>query len=264
MNQSQINGWILQIQQLGTTVGANVLVAIIIFLVGRWAVNFLHRMVRRVMLKAELDPTLISFVTNSIYYVGWIMLGIAIMTQLGIQTTSLVAMIGAAGISIGLALQGALANVAAGLLLIAFRPFRVGDWIEGAGVSGIVEEIQLLTTIVRGLDNKTIIIPNGSLMAGNITNNSSKGMLRVDMVVKVAPYSDVNKVKSIIDKILQDQPLVLSSPDPTIGVLSWTERSVDFAVRPWTRPENYASVHFQVQEKLKKIFDEEEIKVPLL
>jgi small conductance mechanosensitive channel len=264
MNQSQINGWILQIQQLGTTVGANALVAIVIFLVGRWAVNFLHRMVRRVMLKAELDPTLISFVTNSIYYVGWIMLGIAIMTQLGIQTTSLVAMIGAAGISIGLALQGALANVAAGLLLIAFRPFRVGDWIEGAGVSGIVEEIQLLTTIMRGPDNKTVIIPNGTLMAGNITNNSAKGMLRVDMVVKVAPYSDVNKVKTLIDKILQDQPLVLSSPDPTIGVLNWTERSIDFAVRPWTRPENYANVHFQVQENLRKIFDQEEIKVPLL
>jgi small conductance mechanosensitive channel len=264
MNQSQINGWILQIQQLGTTVGVNIIFAILIFLVGRWAVHFLHRMTRRVMLKAELDPTLISFVTNSIYYVGWIVLGLAIMTQLGIQTTSLVAMVGAAGISIGLALQGALANVAAGLLLIAFHPFRVGDWIEGAGVSGTVEEIQLLTTIIRGADHKTIIVPNGVLMAGNIVNNSSKGMLRVDMVVKVAPYSDVNKVKSTIDKILQDQPLILSSPDPTIGVLSWTERSIDFAVRPWTRPENYVNVHFQVQEKLRKTFDELDIKVPLL
>lgn len=264
MNQSQINGWILQIQALGINIGINILYAIVAFVVGRWAVNFLHRFARRVMLKAELDPTLISFVTNSIYYVCWIMLGIAIMTLLGIPTTSLVTIVGAAGLAIGLALQGALANVAAGLLLIAFRPFRVGDWIEGAGVSGIVEEIQLLTTIIRGLDHKTIIIPNSTLMAGNIVNNSSKGMLRVDMVVKVAPSSDVNKVKSIIDNILQDQPLILSSPDPTIGVLNWTERSIDFAVRPWTRPENYANVHFQVQEKLKKTFDEEDIRIPLL
>jgi small conductance mechanosensitive channel len=264
MNQSQVNAWILQLQQLGTTFGAKIAAAIVIFLVGRWGANFLHRTVRRIMVKAELDQTLTSFVTNSIYYVLWIVIGLAIMGQLGIETTSLVAMVGAAGISIGLALQGALANVAAGILLVIFHPFRVGDWIEGASMSGIVEEIQLLTTIVRGFDNKIIIVPNGTLMAGTITNNSAKGALRVDLVVKVANSSDVNQVKKIIDNILEEEPLILSNPAPMIGVLDWTERSVDFAVQPWTRPENHVKVRFQVLENLKNQFAKEGIKVPLL
>lgn len=251
-----------QVQTLIAQFGLRVIAAIAIFMAGRWAAQFLKRLIRRGMDRAGIEPTVISFTANLSYYGMIVVVLLVVLAQLGIQTTSLVAVLGATGLAIGLALQGSLANFAAGILIVIFRPFRVGDWIHIGDISGFVEEIQLFTTAIRTLDNKTAIVPNSSLTADNIVNYSTKGILRIDLVIGVAYEEDVDRVKQVLMDVLQANERVLSEPAPMVGLLELADSSVNFAVRPWVKTEDYWNVYFTTMENIKKRLDAEGITIP--
>lgn len=242
--------------------GLKIIVAIIVLIVGRWIAKLLRGITQKVMTKRKLDSTIVSFVANLIYILLLTFVILAALGQLGIQTTSLIAVIGAAGLAIGLALQGSLANFAAGFLMIIFRPFKVGDYIEGAGVAGTVEEIQIFTTQLKTPDNRTIIIPNAKLTADNITNYTTKETRRVDLVVCIGYGDDIDNAKKVIAGLLAQDERILKDPPPTIGVIELADSSVNFVVRPWVKSEDYWNVYFDITENIKKRFDVERISIP--
>jgi small conductance mechanosensitive channel len=251
-----------RLQELLAFYGLKIIAAILIFVVGRWIAKALRNVIKRMMTKGNVDEILISFVGNLTYIALLAFVIIAALNQLGIQTTSFIAIIGAAGLAIGLALQGSLANFAAGVLMIIFRPFQVGDYIEGAGVAGAVEKVQIFTTQLKTPDNKTIIIPNAKIMGDNITNYSAKDTRRVDMVIGVSYGDDLKKVREILEDILAKDDRILKDPAPTIGVLELGDNSVNFAVRPWVKRDDYWGTYFDVTETVKRRFDKEGISIP--
>lgn len=245
-----------------TIYGLKIISAVIVFIVGRWVAGLLRNLLQKIMTKKEVDPTIVSFVVHLTYIALLTFVVLAALGQLGIQTTSFIAVIGAAGLAIGLALQGSLANFAAGFLMIIFRPFKVGDFIEGAGVMGTVEEIQVFTTQLKTPDNKTVIIPNSKLTADNITNFSTKETRRVDLVCSIGYGDDIDKAKKVIADILAEDERILKDPPPTIGLVELADSSVNFAVRPWVKTADYWNVYFDTTEKIKKRFDAEGISIP--
>ena len=254
--------WIAIGQEFLMAFGLKVLAAIAILIIGRWAAKWLRRVVERVLERGKTDPMIISFV-SSIAYIGiMVFVVIAALGQLGIQTTSFIAIIGAAGLAIGLALQGSLANFAAGFLMIIFRPFKVGDFIEGAGVAGTVDSIQIFTTTLRTPDNKLIIIPNAKLSGDNITNFSTAETRRVELTVGAAYESDVRHVRKVLEGIIAEDSRILPHPAPFIGISELGDNSVNFVVRVWTRSADYWGVHFDMTERVKLRFDEEGIGIP--
>ncbi|PSN10364.1 mechanosensitive ion channel protein [filamentous cyanobacterium CCP5] len=258
----QFSGLFGQIQEVGLALGLKLGVAIAIFFVGRWIAQFLRRFVKRALGKTRTDPTLVAFATATSYYLIMAFVVLAILGQLGIETTSLIALVGATGLAIGLALQGSLANFAAGILLIVLRPFRVGDWINAAGVSGYVEDLEFLTTILRTLDNRTVVIPNSKLTEDNIINYSTLGILRLDLVVGVAYSSDLKQVKSVIHQVLSEDQRILSQPPPSVGVLELADSGINVAVRPWVKTADYLPLSLSLYEAIKTRFDETGIVIP--
>lgn len=244
------------------TYGLKIVFAIIILVIGRWVARLFSKLIQRVMKAREVDETLRSFVGNLTYYALLTFVVLAALGQLGIQTTSFIAVIGAAGLAIGLALQGSLANFASGFLMIMFRPFKVGDLIEGAGVTGTVESLQIFTTQLRTADNKKIIVPNSSLTGGNIINWSATGTRRVDMVFGIGYDDDIDKAKQVIAAILASDDRVLKDPAPQVAVSELADSSVNFVVRPWAKTGDYWGVFFDTTEAVKKRFDAEGISIP--
>ncbi len=242
--------------------GLQVLAAIIVFIVGRWLARRISNLIERGLIRADTDPTLISFFRNIAYFGLLTLVLIAAVGQLGVQTTSFIAVLGAAGLAVGLALQGSLANFAAGVLMIIFRPFKAGDFVEAAGTAGVVEEIQLFTTKLRTPDNKTIIIPNAQVTGSTITNYSARDTRRLDLVFGVSYTDDLDKVKRVINEVLAEEKRLLDDPEPLIGLLNLGDSSVDFAVRPWVNSSDYWPVFFDLQEAMKKRFDQEGISIP--
>jgi small conductance mechanosensitive channel len=242
--------------------GLKLIAAIVVFFVGKWLARKISNLLKRGLQKAETDPTLIGFVGNIAYFGLLTMVVIAAVGQLGVQTTSFIAVLGAAGLAIGLALQGSLANFAAGVLMIIFRPFKAGDYIEAAGTAGSVEEVQLFTTTLKTPDNKIVIIPNAQVTAGTITNYSARDTRRLDLVFGVGYGDDLDKVKRVIWEVLNEESRLLKDPEPVVAVLNLGESSVDFAVRPWVNSADYWGVYFDLQEKMKKRFDQEGISIP--
>ncbi|HAI97751.1 MAG: mechanosensitive ion channel protein [Cycloclasticus sp.] len=255
-------GTLTQIQELLTVYGLKVIAALAIFIIGKIIAKAIRTGVSNAMNKGGSDPILISFTTNMLYAALLAFVIIAALGQLGIQTTSFIAILGAAGLAVGLALQGSLANFAAGVLMIIFRPFKQGDFIEGAGVSGIIEEVHIFNTIMRTGDNKTIIIPNGSLMSGNIVNYSTKPTRRLDLVIGIGYDDDIKKAKQVLEDLMASEERILKDPAPTIGLLELADSSVNFAVRPWVNSADYWGVHFDLLERIKLRFDDEGISIP--
>ena len=251
-----------QVQDVVAIWGLKVIAALAIFIIGRWIAMMLRRGVRSMMEKSRADPIIIGFVTSIAYIALLAFVVIAALGQLGIQTTSFIAIIGAAGLAVGLALQGSLANFAAGFLMIIFRPFKVGDFIEGAGVAGVVEAIQIFTTTLKTGDNKTIIIPNAKLAGDNITNYSAKETRRVDMTVGVAYDADLSKVKDVLSDIISKEARIHADPAPQVAVAELADSSVNFVVRVWTNTADYWGVKFDITETIKNRFDEEAIGIP--
>jgi small conductance mechanosensitive channel len=252
----------MQVQDIAMAWGIKVLAAIAIFIIGRWIAKLLRRTVSRVMERADVEPIIIGFVGSITYIALLAFVVVAALGQLGIQTTSFIAILGAAGLAIGLALQGSLANFAAGFLMIIFRPFKVGDFIEGAGVAGVVREIQVFTTTLKTPDNKTIIIPNAKLSGDNIVNYSAEANRRVDMTVGVAYDSDLAKVKAVLNDIISKDERIHADPAPQVVVAELADSSVNFVVRVWTSKDDYWAVNFDTTETIKNRFDAEGIGIP--
>ncbi len=242
--------------------GMRILLAAVIFFVGRWLAKLVTRMVKRAMMKGDVEETLLTFLGNLVYYVLLAAVVIATINQLGIQTTSLLAVLGAAGLAVGLALQGSLSNFAAGVMIVGFRPYRVGDFIEAGGVAGVVEQVQIFTTVMRTGDNKKIIVPNSQIMAGEITNYSANPTRRVDLVAGCGYGDDIDKVRKLLEDICASDERILEDPAPTIAVSELADSSVNFVVRPWVNSADYWGVYFDVTEQIKKRFDAEGIAIP--
>ncbi len=257
-----VNKYAEMAQSLALDYGPKVVAAILIFLIGKWLSGILARVVGRAMTRARTDAMLVKFVENLVYAGLLAFVVLAVLAQLGIQTTSFIAVIGAAGLAIGLALQGSLSNFAAGVMLIIFRPFKVGDFIDAAGVSGSVEEILIFSTKLKSPDNKQLYVPNGSILSGTIVNYSAKDQRRVDLKFGCGYDDDIKKAKALLEEIITSNPLVLSDPAPTIGVLELGDSSVNFAVRPWVNTADYWNAYFQITEDVKQRFDEAGISIP--
>jgi len=253
---------VIKMQEWLALYGLKVIAAILILIIGRFAAKGIRVLIRRALQKGKVDDVLVSFV-SSLCYVGIMaFIIIAALGQLGVQTASFVAVLAAAGLAVGLALQGSLSNFAAGVLMIIFKPFKVGDFIEGGGVAGVVEKIGIFTTELKSPDNKKIIVPNAKMTSDNIVNYTAKDMRRIDIVAGVSYGDDLDKVKKILAEIMAKDDRILKYPAPTIGVLELADSSVNFAVRPWVKTAEYWDVFFATQESIKKRFDAEGICIP--
>ena len=251
-----------KIMEMISLYGVNILTALVIFIVGRWVAKILRNVAKKVMAKNNVDPIIVGFTCNIAYIAMLAFVIIAALGRLGIQTTSFIAILGAAGLAIGLALQGSLANFAAGFLMVIFRPINVGDYIEGAGVAGTVEEIQIFTTTLVTPDNKTVIIPNANMTSDNIVNWSAKGIRRVDMVFGIGYDDDIDKARQIMEDVLAKDERILKDKPTQIAVVELADSSVNFVVRPWANVSDYWGVYLDAMENIKKAFDDQGISIP--
>ena len=242
--------------------GINILMAAAIFVIGRWIARILLNITDKMMTKTGMDPMLVRFVHSILNALLLLVIIIASLDQLGVNTTSFIALIGAAGLAVGLALQGSLQNFAAGVLLIVFRPFKVGHFVEVAGTAGVIEEIGIFSTRMKTGDNREIIVPNGAIYSGIITNYSARDTRRIDMVFGIGYNDDIRKAKEIMKGILDADERILKEPEPLIAVAELADSSVNFNVRPWVNSADYWNVRFDVTEKIKLAFDENGISIP--
>ena len=249
-------------QAVGVDFGIKFIAAIAIFYIGRLIARFVSKGIHKMMEAQKVDEILESFVTNLVYWALMTFVIIAAINQIGIQTTSLIAIMGAAGLAIGLALQGSLANFAAGVLIVMFRPYRVGDFVEAAGVAGSVVQVQILSTILKTVDNKQIVVPNAQIMSSIITNFSANETRRVDLVICISYNDDIDKTRTIIQELINADNRILKDPACLIAVSELADSSVNIAVRPWVKTANYMSVKFGLTEAIKKRFDKEGISFP--
>ena len=239
-----------------------IITALAILIVGLFLIKLLTKGVKKVMQKQNVDTTLQKFLADLLGWTLKVLLFVTVISKLGVATTSFAAIIGAAGLAIGLALQGSLANFAGGTLIMIFKPFKVGDLIEVQGVLGCVKEIQIFTTHIKTPDNKLAIVPNGALSNGNIINYSKEGKIRIDLIFGTSYDADIKETKDILMKVLSSNEKVLSNPAPTVNVLELADSSVNYAVRPWVTIDNYWDVYFETTENVKLALDKAGIEIP--
>ena len=242
--------------------GIKLLFAVIIIVIGWFVAKIVKALTRKLMTRSGVEPTIVVFVANLSFYGVMIFAIIAAIAKTGVQTASFVAVIGAAGLAIGLALQGSLSNFAAGFLIILFKPFKVGDFIEGGGVSGVVEQISMFTTEMKSPDNKKIYVPNAKISGDNIINYTAMDIRRVDFVIGVSYQDNLDKVINVLQSLLSEESRILQDPAVSIGVLELADSSVNFAVRPWVKTGDYWDVYFDTHKKIKERFDAEGISIP--
>lgn len=242
--------------------GLKLLGALLIFIIGKWVVKRVVKIIRAFMHKAKVDQTLLEFGSSLVYFLLLLMVIMASLGALGVNTTSFIAVLGAASLAVGLALQGTLSNIGAAVLIIVFRPFQVGDVIEAAGATGKVSNINLFSTIITPADNRAIIIPNSAIIGGNITNFSSQGQRRVDLTFGIGYGDDLKLAKETLMEIASTHEKVLKDPEPFVAVSALGQNSVDFTVRVWTLVDDYWDVYFDITEKVKLTFDERGISIP--
>ena len=245
-----------------TEYGVKIISALLIFLIGKWAVKKITTLTKSMMIKAKIDKTLVEFSESLIYFSLLLMVILASLNALGINTTSFIAVFGAAGLAVGLALQGSLANVGAAVLIIVFRPFKVGDFIEAGGATGTVEDVNLFSTIISPVDNRTIIVPNSAIVGGNITNFSNKPLRRVDHVFGISYDDDLKLAKETLMNIIKADERVLADPAPFVAVSELGDNSVNLTVRAWVKSADFWDVHFQTIETVKLTFDEKGLSFP--
>ncbi len=242
--------------------GLKIIAAILIFVIGKWLANKLTAFIKSMMTKAKVDKTLVEFSESIIYFSLLLMVIIAALNQLGVNTTSFVAVFGAATLAIGLALQGSFSNIGAAVLIILFRPFKVGDVIEAAGVTGEVTDINLFSTIITPVDKRMVIVPNSSIIGGNITNFSNRDTRRVDHVFGIGYDDDLKLAKETLLEIVNNDKRILQEPAPFVAVSELADSSVNFVVRAWTKTEEYWDVYFDMLETVKLTFDAKGISIP--
>jgi small conductance mechanosensitive channel len=257
-----IINWFTENQSMLLATLIQFVIAIAIFIIGKFAAKLISSATKKVLVHKKFDDTVISFIASLVYGLVVIVAFIAAISHLGFNTTSLVAIVGAAGLAIGLALQGSLSNFASGILLISLKPFKAGDFVEIAGTAGVVEEVHVFSTQLRTGDNKTVIIPNGGITNGNIVNYSAKPTRRIDLVIGVGYNADLKITKQILNDVVSSHALVLKDQAITIGVSELADSSVNFVVRPWVKTSDYWPVHFDLLETIKIELDKAGIEIP--
>lgn len=251
-----------KIQDAAVAYGPSLIGALLVLIIGWWVAKIIKSAAASGMRRAKMDETLVKFVGNLVYFLAMAFVVIAALGKLGVNTASFAAIVAAAGLAIGFALQGSLSNFAAGVIMIALRPIKVGDYVEAGGVSGTVEEISIFATILKTPDNKQVIVGNADVTGGPITNYSTKPTRRVDMVFGIGYGDDIDKAKGILNRILSEDSRVLQDPAPQVVVSELADSSVNFHVRPWVNSADYWGVYFDVHEKVKKSFDAEGVSIP--
>lgn len=254
--------WINYGVDLAKEFGPKLVTAILIYIIGSWVIRRIISTTRKVMSKSKYDESLQKFLLNLISWILKVFLIILVISRLGVDVTTFAAIIAAAGLAVGLALQGSLSNFAGGVLLMIFKPYRIGDLIEAQGVLGVVKEIEIFTTKLTTPENKLAIVPNGAMANGNIVNYSAEGKIRVDTVIGVGYGEDIKKTKEVLLNVLTSNPQVLQDPAPSVNVMELADSSVNFAVRPFCKPEDYWDVYFSTYENCKLALDEAGIEIP--
>ena len=242
--------------------GINIVLAIVIFVVGRLAAKIVVRLARKLLIHARIDDILIDFVCSILNTAFLLFVIIASLDQLGVDTTSLIALLAAAGLAVGLALQGSLQNFASGVMLIVFRPFKAGDFVEAGGVAGTVEKISIFSTQMKTGDNREVIVPNGKIYGDTITNFSARDTRRIDMVFGIGYEDDLRKARDILRNLVDNDERVLKDPETLVAVSELADSSVNFVVRPWVKSSDYWAVKFDLTENIKLAFDENNISIP--
>ena len=248
--------------EIGSSISISLLMALVILIIGRQLVKLILRLITVALEKSNVEDTVRIFVTNLLNTLLMILVFIAAINQLGIETTSIIAVLGAAGLAIGLALQGSLSNFAAGILIVIYRPYKVGDYIEAGNYAGTVKDIQIFSTVLKTPDNKIVVVPNGSIMNGSIVNYSDQDTRRIDLIIGCSYEDDIDKVRSVLEDILKKEKRVLKDPKPQIAVTELADSSVNFIFRPWVKRVDYLPVYYSLLEEVKKCFDKEGISIP--
>ena len=248
--------------ELALEYGLKILGAVVIWIIGTWVIKKILKTTKKVMSKKDYDESLQKFLLNLVGWILKIVLIVVVLGTVGVETTSFAAILAAAGLAIGLALQGSLGNFAGGVLIMIFKPFKIGDLIEAQGELGVVKEIEIFITKLTGLSNREIIIPNGSLSNGNIINYTTEGTRRVDLIFGVGYDSDIKKTKDVLMRVLTSHPKVLQTPEPTVNVSELADSSINFAVRPWCTTDDYWEVYFGITENVKEALDKAGIEIP--
>ncbi|SFC52654.1 mechanosensitive ion channel family protein [Pseudoalteromonas denitrificans] len=259
---NQVLDWLNNNSDLIVHYGINLTLAVVIFFVGNKVAKFCAKITEKAFAKKKVDKAVGTFVSSIIYSLVFAAATLMALSQVGIETTSFIAILGAAGLAIGLALQGSLSNFASGVLIIILRPFKSGDYIEAAGHSGSVEKIEIFATELRTPDNKVIIIPNSSIMSGAITNYSREVTRRIDLVVGVGYDADLKQAKQVLQSVLNKNPKILKDPSYNVAVFELADSSVNFVVRPWVNTTDYWDVYFDLMENIKIALDDANINIP--
>ena len=257
-----MQGFLERLPEYLATYGMRLVAAVLIFVIGKWVARLIARLLEKLMIKSNMDKTLAKFLRNLVYFLLLAFVIIGAIDKLGVQTTSLVAIIGAAGLAIGFALQGSLSNFAAGVMIIIFRPFKVGDFVEAAGTMGSVQEIKIFSTILRSPDNRLIVVPNSKITADNITNFTAIDRRRIDMVFGISYDDDIRKAKEVLEGIVKSDQRVLSDPAQVIAVSELGDSSVNLVCRPWVKPSDYWDVYFETTEKAKLALEAAGLTIP--
>ena len=255
INVEAIQGWI-------SLYALNIIGALLIFIVGKWLARHIAKLTANLMEKNNVDLTLVSFLKNLIYYTLVILVVVAAVGRLGVNTTSFLTIIGAAGLAIGLALKDSLSNFAAGVMLVLFRPFTIGDVVSTAGITAKVEKITIFNTLFCTPDNQLVIVPNNKIISDIITNINAKDTRRIDLVVGISYTDDMVKTKAILERLAQDDSRVLTDPAPTVAVAELADSSVNLVFRPWVKTADYWAVRFDLTENIKNALDEAGISIP--
>lgn len=257
-----MNDFTQTLVNFATTYGIRIVGAILILIIGRIVAGWARSLVVKMAIRANLDPAIRGFLRGLVYYLIIVFTWIAVLGKFGVETASLVAMLGMAGFAVGFALQGSLSNFAAGVMLLVFRPFRIGDFVDIAGTAGTVKDLQLFVTVLTTPDNVRIIVPNGSVFGSVIKNFSAEDVRRVDMVFGISYGSSIDTAIKVMKEIIEGDERVLKDPALMIAVSELADSSVNFVVRPWVRKENYWAVKFELTERIKKAFDVAGIEIP--
>ncbi|MEZ9698227.1 small-conductance mechanosensitive channel MscS [Vibrio sp. 10N.261.46.E12] len=259
---SQAEQWLTNNSDLFIQYGVNIISALIILFIGNLIVKAVANSVSKVLQKKKMDRAVVEFIHGLVRYLLFVIVLIAALGRLGVQTASVVAVIGAAGLAVGLALQGSLSNFAAGVLIVAFRPFKSGDYVEIGGVAGSVDSIQIFQTVLTTPDNKMVVVPNGSVIGSPITNYSRHDTRRIDLMIGVSYGADLQKTKELLTKICESDERVLKEPGVQVGVHTLADSSVNFVVRPWVNTAEYWNVYFDLMQAIKEGLDKEGIEIP--
>ncbi len=247
---------------LAITWGIKIVGAIAIYIIGKWIAGLLTNLFRKMLEKSDTDVTLVKFLGDLVYFGLIVLVILAALGTLGVDTTSFAAILAAAGLAIGLALQGNISNFGAGVMILFLKPFKVGDFVEAGGATGVVDQIGIFNTTFKTGDNRIVIVPNSNIIGGNITNYSREAIRRIDLVIGVGYEDDLKLVKSTLEEILNNHPKVLKDPAPAVALAELADSSVNFNVRPWVKSEDYWAVRSELLETIKTTFDEKGINIP--